>query len=578
MDYAKGVRPALADGGFTVNGKELLLYGPNMWLAGQSWTGLQKKHVSLMARTGFNLFNLNFPSEPLRIELMHLAEAENIYCTFGSLSVSNMTDDDFRREWERIDSIPNEGRSKFRYATPNLVFQTAHPEHFEQRYVKSAAWTEGFRQHLVEKFGSIVGINAALGTAFKSIDEIDFAAAVANPGLKYACMRYRLDTEIPREIKHLAYKRARFDNLPTTTHYSTRWNITGLDPIVQMADSERVWSMVDIVGFDDGCPLDGTEFFIDFAGGCFEIDLARSLYPEKPIANNEGHSIPDGTYRFYPEKQAYLSQALPFFLGQNAESYWLWCPRFHSDGDYAFTLVNTYHASLRLAAELRASPEEIASFRRTPEPPFKVLHSVPSMTDQSSYVRLLYSVYAVCSFTGWAVRYFSERRVSAKDFGKTKLIVVPDARRVSDATFDGLAAFAQAGGRVVVFGKEALLQNEYGRPCPERAAVCDRLFRREALVSSAEYAAVLGEKLRNLGVRPPVAVTDAKGNQPFGVMVRQGRTADGRETLLVSNLLKKPTEVRIPGRWRKALLEPGTVSGALTFAPGDTFVLVRDNH
>ena len=129
---------------------------------------------------------------------------------------------------------------------------------------------------------------------------------------------------------------------------------------------------------------------------------------------------------------------------------------------------------------------------------------------------------------------------------------------------------------MVVFGREALLKNEYGRPRPERAAVCDRLFRREALVSAADYAAVLGEELRKLGIRPPVAVTDAKGKQPFGVLVRQGRTADGRETLLVSNLLKKSAEVRVPGRWRKALLEPGTVSGRLTLAPGETLVLVRD--
>ena len=575
-DYAKGVRPVIEDGGFKVNGRELLLYGPNTWLADASWRGLHKKHVSLIARTGFNLFNLFHPSEPLRTELMRHAEAENIYCSFGDMAASNLNDEDFRKRWEKIDSIPNHGQSRFGYATPNLVFQTAHPESFEQNYVKAAAWTEGFRKHLVAKFGSLAGINEALGTAFKSLDEINFAATVANPGLKYACMRYRLDTEVPRETRHIAYKRKRFDNLPTTTHYSTLWNITGLDPIVQMADFERVWSMVDVVGFDGGCPLDGTEFFIDFAGGCFDIDLARSFHPGKPIANNEGHTIPDGAYRTYDEKAAYLSQALPFFLGQNAESYWLWCPRLHSDGDYAFTMANTYHASLRLAAELRQSPEEIASFRRTPEPPFKVLNPVPSMTDQSSYVKSLYGVYAGCSFTGWAVRYLSERRVDAKDFGATKLIVVPDARRVSDATFDGLAAFAKAGGRVVVFGREALLKNEYGWPRPERAAVCDRLFRREALVSAADYAAVLGEELRKLGVRPPVAVTDAKGKQPFGVLVRQGRTADGRETLLVSNLLKKPAEVRIPGRWRKALLEPGTVSGRLTLAPGETHVLVRD--
>ena len=347
--------------------------------------------------------------------------------------------------------------------------------------------------------------------------EIDFAAALANPALKYESMVYRLDMHITNEVPHLDFKRRRFDNLPMSGHFSSHWNIAGLDPLVSLADFERVWGMFDVIGFDGGCGLTSSEFLINFASGCFEIDLARSFYPDKPIANNEDHIIPDGTYRHYSYEESYLANMLPFLLGQNAASYWIWQPRFHGDGEYAFTMANTYYASQRVAVDLRRAPEEIASFRRTPAPPFVILHSVPSMTDRDSYVSSLYGLYASCSFSGWAVRFLSERKADAGDFGNAKIVVVPDARRVSDATFAELVKFAEGGGRIVVFGKEALLTNEHGRPRPERAAVCDRLFRRETTISTAACAAILEEELAKAGIQPPVAVTDSDGNRPFAV-------------------------------------------------------------
>jgi hypothetical protein len=254
---------------------------------------------------------------------------------------------------------------------------------------------------------------------------------------------------------------------------------------------------------------------------------------------------------------------------------WLWMPRYHGDGEYAFTMANTYHAALRLAADLRCAPEEIASFRRTPPPPFRMLHSVPSMTDRDSYVRSLYGVYAGCSFSGWAVRFLSERKVDKGDFDGAKIVVVPDARRVSDATFAALEAFAKKGGRVVVFGKDALLANEYGKMRPGRQAVRDRLFRVENAISSRTYCSILAAELAQAGLRPPVKVVSEGGKpSPFGVITRTGRTVDGRETLLAVNVLGEPAKIFVPGRWRDVLTD-AIVSGKTVLPVGGAHVLVR---
>ena len=130
-------------------------------------------------------------------------------------------------------------------------------------------------------------------------------------------------------------------------------------------------------------------------------------------------------------------------------------------------------------------------------------------------------------------------------------------------------------GRVVVFGKEALLTNEHGRPRPERAAVCSRLFRRETTISTAACAAILEEELAKAGIQPPFAVTDSDGKRPFGVLTREGRMADGRRTLLVVNLLAKPVSIDIPGNWHDVLGE-GPVSGATPLPTGSVLVLVQD--
>ncbi len=573
--YPKGERPQVADGGFKAGGTEIFFYGPNTWVAGVPW---RERHgqIATMARTGFNLFNLFNASGALRTNLMHLAEREGIYCSFGSQSNAKFTLDEeaWSNYWAKADSNTWNDRAKFGYASSNMVFQVGFPEQFGQVFEKTPEWAVGFQRHLLAKFGSLEGINAELGTTFTNVVEIDFSTALEHPALKYESMVYRLDMHIAHEVPHLEFKRRRFDNLPMSGHYSTHWNIAGLDPLVSLADFERVWGMFDVIGFDGGCGLGSSEFLIDFASGCIDIDLARSFYPEKPIANNEDHIIPDGTYRHYGDEESYLANMLPFLLGQNASSYWIWQPRFHGDGEYAFTMANTYHASLRVAADLRRAPEEIASFRRTPAPPFRILHSVPSLTDRDSYVASLYGLYAGCSFSGWAVRFLSERKADAGDFGGARIVMVPDARRVSDATFAALRKFAEEGGRVIVFGKNALLANEHGRPRPERAEVCDRLFRRETTISTATYAAVLEEELAKAGIKPPVSVTDSNGKRPFGVLTREGRMADGRRTLLVVNTLAKPTEVLIPGNWHDAL-GGGDVSGSTSLLVGGVYALTQ---
>jgi hypothetical protein len=440
--------------------------------------------------------------------------------------------------------------------SPRFAYQIAFPEQWERKYEMTEDWAEEFRRHLRNKFGSLTALNTALGSAYAFWTNINFNAALKDSALKYESFVFRMDRNLKAERYRQDWKRKRF-GLPTSVHYSSHYNIASLDPLVVLADYEALWDLFDVTGFDGGFGLNDGEYAFDFAKGGIDIDFSRSFYPMKPVANNENHIISDGHYGEYSNELTYLSNILSYFLGMNAGSIWNWGNTRHTYGEYAFTRANTYHATIQAALDLRRFPEEIAAFRRTPEPPFRILHSLPSFAERDPYVRSLYGLYGACSFTGWAVRFITERNLEKGDYKDAKVIVVPDARRVSAETFAALDAFAAKGGIVLVDGEAALTKDQWGKIVPGRAAALKR-FRRIGDVSSRTRFEALNAVLAEKGVEPPLAITGPDGKTPFGVIWRTAETAAGEKVAFVANLNKHTVEVKIPKRgmfskWRDLL-------------------------
>jgi hypothetical protein len=209
------------------------------------------------------------------------------------------------------------------------------------------------------------------------------------------------------------------------------------------------------------------------------------------------------------------------------------------------------------ALDLRRFPEEIAAFRHAPNPPFRILHSLPSFAERDPYVRSLYGLYGACSFTGWAVRFITERNLEKGDCKGAEVIVVPDARRVSGETFAALVRFAEKGGIVLVDGDEALTKDQWGKPVAERAAALGR-FRRIADASSRARFDALDAALAEKRIKPPLAIAGQDGKAPFGVIWRTAKTAAGESVAFVANLNKHTVSIRIPKRgwlskWRDLL-------------------------
>jgi hypothetical protein len=573
--HPKDVRPVIADGGFKVDGRELLLIGPNTWTNMKGW---DNGDIAKIAAAGFNQFNMFYVGGTNYADMARQCEAAGLYCVWGSLIE---TERDIVATCPQLTEAEqnsyNGGKGYFLGSLvpsnppPNFVFQVSHPEGWARKRENTGEWAEAFRGRLKKIFGSLEALNSSLAADYPSWTNIDFKAALKNDALKYESFRYRMAENIKRNIPTQRWLAARF-GLPRSTHYSTHYNVASLDPLVTLADFEAIWRMFDIVGFDGGFGLEGSEWAIDFPKGGFELDFARSVFPGKPVANNENHVIIDGTYREHTREEIYLSNMLAFLLGQNSSSVWVWANTRHTKGEYMFTRAHMCREVVRCALELRCHAEEIGAFRHAPSPPFRILHSLPSFAERDAYVRSLYGLYGAVSFTGWANRFLTERDLGKGDFKGAKVVVVPDARRVSDGTFAALAAFADKGGTVLVDGREALTKDQWGKIVPSRKTALGK-FRLFADASSKSRFAALADALTEKGVVPPLDLRTSSGGRPFGIMWRTARTSAGEDVAFIANLSRETVELSVPGCWNDVLGGGASVPSALKMKPLDLIVM-----
>lgn len=544
-DFVRGVQPVIQDGGFKVNGRELMLFGPQTWT---NVRGFNDEHFPIIAKTGLNFVNNFYVGGARRDKLVKYAEDNNLYFSYGASTATILNAETIKTPYYmgRVNN-PNHYLSPLKYFSPNMVFSIGQGEQFPRKYEMTPEWAAEFQAYLKQKFGSIMKLNSALSTSFKDFSEINYSICLQNPALKYESFVYRLSVTLPQQKGDTDFKREYFKR-PVSTHYSTHYNIAGLDPLVVLCDFEGIWGLFDVIGFDGGVGMDGSAYALDFSKGMIECDMARSFYPEKPIANNEAHIFNEASYDRYTYDQTYMSHLIAFLHGQNACSIWVWRSTFHTQGEYAFTRADTYHPVIWVSLHLQKYAEEIAAFRKQADPPFRILHSLPSMTDRDTYVKSLYSVYEGCYFTGWPVRFLSERMLAKNDFKGAKIVVVPEAKRVSATTFDALVKFVEIGGKVLVFGRDALTCDEYGKIVPSREALLDK-FIRKPTSGPIEYDRELNALLAQMKLAPLVHITNTDGRIPFGVEYRTAKGKDGKMLLYILNLNRTPVTVNVPGKW-----------------------------
>ena len=538
---AVGVRPTIVDGGFHIEGRECFFVGPNTWY-------LKPEQLPLIAATGMNLVNLFSYKGKILEEMIEICEKSGLYFTIRNTGggPSQLNSGWLEKRFSELEQSISEIR-RINHS-PAALYLITQEEGYHLDPNRDRI-TTAFRIHLKKKFGTIQHLNKAMGTHLTNYDQIKDALSLKDPGLKYEFFCFEAARQ-RAALRRIHAQKREFFTLPFSSHFSSLL-LLPYDTLQLAADWEGNFAEFEVPGFDAGIfPDSGGEWAMNWSlGETLLCDLLRSFYPDRPIGNNEGHVIPNGYRNDISYELSYAQNMLPFLHGRNAVSVWLWADDYHSAwGNFTFTRANAFHGLMDVALDLNRLAPEIAAFRRA-ETPVAILYSIPSFA-RPGYIRDLLEGYEGCSFSGFPVRFISERQIKEGKLKDFRALIVANAQCVSEEIFRKIHAFAQHGGTVCLFGSEALSLNEYSQKQSGRTEIL-KTFISIPCGNVKSYSIAYRKLLKSLNVKPPVPISGGDSDEhPYGIESRSVVLPDGKKLIYAINLNKYPVTIKLPmGKW-----------------------------
>ncbi|MBP5639082.1 MAG: hypothetical protein J6X55_06370, partial [Victivallales bacterium] len=557
----KKANVTIKDGGFQLDGREMFFLGPNTWSfhytqltdiagAGMNFfdiTGLNRNNSTNDLTPRVEEFNPNQFSALFNPNSIITAGELGLYFFGRQMAGSNYVDDLNKPDDLKKQTAANQVVWKFLASQPHMAYLVGHAESFAKD-TKIPRFEKNVQEHLRKTFGTVEKMNATLGTTYHDFTDFRDGDRNGNPALRYEVFRMEQDWNLATLHKSSADRRA-FWQKPLSSHMTTsHW--TAWDILLDSADYEGIWKELDVIGYDAGVRYGSRRYAASWEAVLMMCDFARSVFPDKPIANNETHNFPINCSSDISGDFIYNAQMAEMLHGRNAGVMWKWEQDFHSPwGSYAFTRANCFHAASLAALDARRLASEIATFRSEPRQ-FALFYSIPSFSDPGYYIRLS-NVYQGAFFHGMTPGFITERQLADTEWQTNcKLILVPDARRVSNASFQALERLMRSGVTVIRVGEQALAMDEYGRICPQRAATLSEMTTLP-LQEPEQYFTAFGDIFQKQGLHGTRQVTSPDGKPLWALEYRA--SSDGR-LLYVINWDKRKQEIKLPeGDWHELI-------------------------
>lgn len=571
----RNVRAQARNGGIYLGDREVFFVGPNTW-------GLHYRDLDLFAAAGFNFFDIfQYRGDFVEIrEEPHLTPIDDADYRFNGRLATRAEELGlyfYSRHYEGTDRFnPQHGElirerdhwsgiPRFLAKSPSHLYTVTLYETFAKSKDRKLLSGE-FRRHLLKKFGTVAEINRVFHTDYSSIDDCSVSDAGRNPALKYELFRLHSALNLENLRKANAIKRGIWTDRPFSTAF-TLVNFQPWNPLEQCADYENIWKEFDYIGWDGGVGEFGTGYATRWsADEIMFCDLARSISPDKPITNQEVHIIPDGYHGDNDFDRIYLAMVLPYLHGRNTGVLWYWTMDWYSlYGEFFSERANSFHAFSTAALDLRRLVEEMVPYRSR-KTPVALFYSVPSFAD-SGYIGQMTDVYEGLFFAGFPVRFVTEDMIASGALKDFRVLVTPDARRVSERVFPGISDFLDHGGRVLRFGAEALTRDEYGNPpASDRSAALAKCIGKKG-GSAKEVFVDCCALLEELRLAPEIDLRSPDGKRIFALEYRSYIGNDGRKHFYAVNQNRHSVDVAMPpGEWEE-LIKGAPVGKILTLQP-----------
>jgi len=286
-----------------------------------------------------------------------------------------------------------------------------------------------------------------------------------------------------------------------------------------------------------------------WAGENMAYDFQRSM-GDKPVFNSENHLIIDRDLDVIPPEHIYNVMWQGAIHGMSASTTWVWERTTDSASDAAGSIMHrpacTEAQNLSTLDLNRLAPQATALQRLAPKA--VLLSSLASNIYDRDHVRVMREAYTALNFCGISLGFVTERQLAAWMAGgdkpfplrEAKVLVVPQASAVPDATMAGVARFAAEGGRVVRIGT-CFARTEHNRPRALGGELAGEAW------PEAE-AKALWPKFRTLlsaaGIVPLAEVCGEDGKPAWGIELRAARVG-GKLLVNLANYLRMPQRVRL---------------------------------
>ncbi len=343
-----------------------------------------------------------------------------------------------------------------------------------------------FRNYLVEKFGSLSGINSALGESFSSLDKIempeidddnalDFIYHTAVDAFTYEWMEFN-DKVFADWHKWMAGIVKEY--LPNTPVHAKVMENIPCDDSTKRETYERIeltrgtdYEMFS--EFSDYSGYDSTNFEgYEYTETMFMYDYLQSAIG-KPVYNSETHIIKD----YYGNKSnltAFTSAATKEALnkmwqgaihGRSMSTVWAWQRAYDTEAEG----VRDFYGGLMFRPDLIAGLGKMnLDFARlsdklvelqTNSHKVAMLYSKPSRMHNENHIQDVLNAYKMVIADGYDVGVVTEKSIAK--LSEYDTLIIPNATHTTQATRTAIENFAANGGKVFYTGSNVIAYDEH---------------------------------------------------------------------------------------------------------------------
>ncbi len=293
-------------------------------------------------------------------------------------------------------------------------------------------------------------------------------------------------------------------------------------------------------------------------------DFYKSIKPNQPIINSEGHYLSTARYRDNEMKPNYVRTCfwLATMHGMNSCYSWFWA-RETSTGEPSKkvlgansqtdnAMASAYAASVvqqpRVANEvtqtyfdMNALSKEVVKFQRARRP-LRIFYSETAAINNKAYMTgSVFPLYEALNFEGISLGFATERIIKRQDHSLWDAILVYKTATVTDDEFAALQSYLDNGGTIII-DDTSLVKDQYGAGRSSKLSAS-----KGSLIKVNSLADYRIQGLNKLGVDAPSLMLEElnTSGEGKGCEWRVAKVDNGKTLMYIINLGKTDATLKV---------------------------------